>query len=140
MVTKTGVATGTVGTAAGVTQTTILREMVDPERGTLVEALGNWGRPSVLGGIIGGIPTLGVGVYSVMTGKVTTSENIQMALMGYGASALFTGVLSGLFPVAAAPEAGARARLSVAGTRRLAVRAPAERVPEIVAPAYRRIE
>ena len=110
----------TAGAGAGVAQTFILREYVDKVQGPIpgLEVLGGFGTYSALGGLVAGGVTTVAGLISVLTGKITRSEAVQLGLLGYGIPALGGGVLSGLFPVAGGLRAAPTIRLtSVAPTK-----------------------
>lgn len=100
MLEKKSIAVMTVGAGAGLAQTFILREYVDKEQGLIpgLEGLGGFGTYSAMAGIIGGGITTALGLVSVLTGKITKNETIQIGLIGYGIPALSGGILSGLFP------------------------------------------
>lgn len=109
MVAKKGLAVLTAGLGVGTAQTFILREYVDKTYGVIpgLGMLKGFGTYSALGGIISGGVATGLGLVSVLTGKITRNETIQLGLIGYGIPALSGGILSGLFP--AIPIAGLRA-------------------------------
>lgn len=90
----------TAGAGVGIAQTFILREYVDKEHGLIpgLEGLGGFGSYSAMGGLISGGITTALGLISVLTGKITTNETIQVGLIGYGIPALSGGILSGIFP------------------------------------------
>lgn len=111
MVEKKSIAVMTAGSGVGIAQTFILREYVDKKYGQIpgLEGLKGFGTYSALGGIISGGITTGLGLVSVLTGKITRNEMIQMGLIGYGIPALSGGILSGLFPAITIPAARVRA-------------------------------
>lgn len=111
MIEKKSIAIMTAGAGAGIAQTFILREYVDKEHGLIpgLDGLGGFGTYSAMGGIISGGITTGLGLVSVLTGKITTNETIQLGLIGYGIPALSGGILSGLFPHPAVPGLTLRA-------------------------------
>ena len=100
MLEKKTIAVMTAGAGAGLAQTFILREYVDKEHGLIpgLEGLGGFGSYSAMAGIIGGGITTALGLVSVLTGKITKNETIQIGLLGYGIPALSGGILSGVFP------------------------------------------
>ena len=116
MLEKKTIAVMTAGAGAGIAQTFILREYVDKQYGLIpgLEGLGGFGTYSAMGGLIAGGVTTALGLVSVLTGKITTNETIQIGLIGYGIPALSGGILSAVFPHpavglrlrAAAPAAG----------------------------------
>jgi len=109
MVEKKSIAVLTAASGASIAQTFILREYVDKTYGPIpgLEVLGGFGTYSALGGLVGGGIATAAGLVSVLTGKITTNETIQLGLLGYGIPALTGGVLSGVFP--AVPAVGLRA-------------------------------
>jgi len=105
-----------VGAALGPAQTFLLREYVDTPMANdflngktttypFIKPLGGFGTPSALAGIVGGIIGLGLGYIGVKKGKVVKTFNGQLALITYGASALTSGLFSGIYPTAAASSA-----------------------------------
>ena len=100
MIEKKSIAVMTAGAGAGLAQTFILREYVDKEYGLIpgLEGLGGFGSYSAMTGLISGGLTTALGLVSVLTGKITTNETIQIGLIGYGIPALSGGILSGIFP------------------------------------------
>ena len=111
MTNKKSIAVLTAASGASIAQTFVLREYVDKVYGPVpgLEALGGFGTYSSLGGIISGGAATALGLVSVLTGKITRSEMVQMGLIGYGIPALSGGVLSGLFPAITIPGARLRA-------------------------------
>lgn len=111
MVEKKSIAIMTAGSGVGIAQTFILREYVDKTHGLIpgLEGLKGFGTYSAIGGIISGGVTTALGLISVLTGKITRNEMIQMGLIGYGIPALSGAILSGLFPHPDVPIAGLRA-------------------------------
>ena len=103
----------TLGSAIGPIQTFMLREYVDTPQANdflsgktttkplLVKQLKGFGTASALGGIIGGIVGLGLGLYSAKSGKILRTFNEQVAALTYGASALVSGIMSGIYPTTA---------------------------------------
>ncbi|MGC9123784.1 MAG: hypothetical protein ACP5IB_06950 [Thermoplasmata archaeon] len=103
----------TLGSAIGPVQTFMLREYVDTPQANdflsgktttkplLVKQLKGFGTASALAGIIGGIVGLGLGLYSAKTGKILRTFNEQIAALTYGASALTSGIMSGIYPTTA---------------------------------------
>ena len=89
------------GSAVGTAQTWILREYIDDKWS--IEQLGNWGKPSVLLGIVGGGLATVVGAFV----EKVRSEELKAFLVSYGVPALVGGILSGIFPKTA-PTEGAR--------------------------------
>lgn len=98
------------GSALGTAQTFILREFVDTPMATsynsgtttsppfLKTQLKGYGSPSSFIGIVDGIATLGLGMYGASTGKIIKNDAINFGLIGFGASALTGGILSGMYP------------------------------------------
>lgn len=105
MITKKNAAVVVASSGAGLAQTFILREYVDKAYGKIpgLDGLGGFGTYSAMGGIIAGGITTGLGLVSVLTGKITRNETIQLGFIGYGVPALSGGILSGLFPVTVTP-------------------------------------
>ena len=107
-----------VGAALGPAQTFLLREYVDTPMANeflnkkrkypFVKPLKGFGTPSALAGIVGGIIGLSLGYVGAKKGKIIKTFNGQLALITYGASALTSGLLSGMYPTAAASTAIAR--------------------------------
>ena len=103
----------TAGAVAGAVQTALLREFADNTMAKgflkntsatpplLMKQLQGFGSPSALAGIIGGAVSLILGLASMLKSMVTRNMAIGAALVGYGSTALFTGVLSGAFPTTA---------------------------------------
>ena len=101
------------GATIGAIQTVLLREYVDTSMangflkntsGTpplLMKQLKGFGSASALVGIAGGIIGLAVGLGILLKGMVSRSVTVGAALVGYGSTALFTGILSGVFPTTA---------------------------------------
>lgn len=111
MLKKKTIAVLTAGAGAGIAQTFVLREYVDKVYGKIpgLDALGGFGTYSAMAGIVGGGITTALGLVSVLTGKITRNETIQIGLIGYGIPALSGGILSGVFPHPAV-ELGLRLR------------------------------
>jgi len=111
MVSKKDIAVVAASSSTGLAQTWILREYVDKTQGLIpgLEVLGGFGTYSAMGGIIAGGAATALGLVSILTGKVTRNEAIQLGLIGYGVPALSGGVLSGLFPAITIPGARLRA-------------------------------
>jgi|GEM_PF-1989039 len=108
-----------VGAALGPAQTIFLREYVDTPMANdflngkttsypFIKPLQGFGTPSALAGIVGGVIGLGLGYMGAKKGKVIKTFNGQLALITYGASALTSGLLSGIYPTAAAASAIAK--------------------------------
>ena len=103
----------TVGATIGAVQTILLRQYGDISMangflkntsGTpplLMKQLKGFGSPSALVGIFGGIVGLALGLGIMLKGMVSRSVTLGAALVGYGSAALFTGILSGVFPTTA---------------------------------------
>lgn len=103
----------TVGATIGAVQTILLRQYGDISMangflkntsGTpplLMKQLKGFGSPSALVGIFGGIVGLALGLGIMLKGMVSRSITLGAALVGYGSTALFTGILSGVFPTTA---------------------------------------
>ncbi len=64
----------------------------------LMKELGNFGSPSVIGGIAAGAAGIGLGLYGAHRGKYLKTPASQIAVASFGGSALTTGVISGLMP------------------------------------------
>ena len=79
------------GAGTGTALPVLMREFVDDKWS--VEQLGNWGKPSVLFGVITG--ALGVGA-GVMAKRL--SDEAKAFLVSYGVPALVEGLLFGIFP------------------------------------------
>ena len=80
------------GAAAGAAQTILLKKYLDatpPAFFTTFSFLGGFGKPSALIGILGGAAGLIAGLFLIR------DQRIQNVLVGYGGSALATGILSG---------------------------------------------
>lgn len=110
MINKKTAAIVVASVGTGSAQTFILREYVDKTYGLIpgLEGLKGFGTYSAMGGIISGGITTGLGLVSILTGKITRNESIQTGLIGYGIPALSGGILSGLFPHPSVPIAGLR--------------------------------
>ena len=103
----------TIGATIGAVQTILLRQYGDISMangflkntsGTpplLMKQLKGFGSPSALVGIFGGIVGLALGLGIMLKGMVSRSVTLGAALVGYGSTALFTGILSGVFPTTA---------------------------------------
>ncbi len=101
------------GAVIGAVQTTLLRQFADipmaqaflkNTTGTppiLMKQLKGFGSLSALIGIFGGISGLALGLAILLKGAITRSTSIGAVLVGYGSTALFTGLLSGLYPATA---------------------------------------
>ena len=101
------------GATIGAVQTILLRQYVDNSMansflkntsGTpplLMKQLKGFGSVSALVGIAGGIVGLALGLGILLKGMVSRSVTVGAALVGYGSTALFTGILSGVFPTTA---------------------------------------
>lgn len=100
MLDKKTAAVAVASSGAGLAQTFILREYVDKEYGYIpgLEGLGGFGTYSAMAGLISGGITTALGLVSVLTGKITKNETIQLGMISYGIPALSGGILSGLFP------------------------------------------
>ena len=102
---------GAGGTAAGALQGYCLRSFVDTKY--RIEALGDFGQPSVLMGLGGGFTALGLGLAGLLGKGPLRGEAATGAATFYGVTALATAIWSLLFPVkkgeqtAAAPKAAA---------------------------------
>jgi hypothetical protein len=80
------------GAAAGAAQTILIKKYLDaspPAFFSTFSFLGSFGKPSALIGILGGTAGLVAGLFLIR------DQKIQNALVGYGGSALATGILSG---------------------------------------------
>lgn len=103
----------TAGAVVGAVQTALLRQFADipmaesflkNTSGTppvLMKQLKGFGSISALAGIGAGLVGLAVGLAILLKGAVSRSVTLGAALVGYGSTALFTGLLSGLYPTAA---------------------------------------
>jgi len=83
--------------AAGVAQTFLVQKFVEPTQGNWVPQLGAFGRPAALLGIVGGIGAIAV-AYLAMKRQITyvSDPRLQFALLGYGGSALASGIVTGM--------------------------------------------
>ncbi len=109
---KTAVA-ASAGATIGAIQTILLRQYADNSMANaflkntsgspplLMKQLKGFGSLSALAGIAGGIIGLAIGLGIMLKGMVTRSVTVGAALVGYGSAALFTGILSGVFPTTA---------------------------------------
>jgi len=95
------------GLAAGGLQGYGLREFVDTKY--RIDALGDFGQPSVLAGLIGGGIALGLGLAGFRGKGPLRSDFATGIATTYGITALVTGIYSLLFPVKK-EEAAAAAR------------------------------
>jgi hypothetical protein len=103
----------TAGATIGAVQTVLLRQFADNSMATgflkntsgspplLMKQLKGFGSLSALVGIAGGIVGLVVGLSVMLKGMISRSVTLGAALLGYGSTALFTGILSGVFPTTA---------------------------------------
>ena len=64
----------------------------------LMAQLGNFGSPSAIGGIAAGAAGLGLGLYGAHSGKTLRDPLVNIAVSTFGASALTTGIISGVIP------------------------------------------
>ena len=64
----------------------------------LMAQLGNFGSPSALGGIAAGAAGLGLGLYGAHSGKAIRDPMVNIGVSAFGASALATGIISGIMP------------------------------------------
>jgi len=118
------------GLAAGGLQGYGLREFVDKKY--RIDALGDFGQPSVLAGLIGGGTALGLGLAGLMGKGPLRGEFATGIATTYGITALATGIWSLLFPVkkeeqtaAARPRAVAKPPVKVVrGETRAAPKSP----------------
>lgn len=102
-----------LGSAIGGAQTMLLREYVDTPMANdflngktttkplLVKQLQGFGTPSAVAGMVGGLIGLGLGLYAQKSGKILRTVDEQIAALTYGAGALTTGILSGIYPTQA---------------------------------------
>ena len=97
-----------VGLAAGGLQGDGLREFVDTKY--RIEALGDFGQPSVLAGLIGGFTALGLGLAGFRGKGPLRGDFGTGTAITYGITALATGIYSLLFPVKKEQTAAARAK------------------------------
>jgi hypothetical protein len=103
----------TAGAVIGAVQTALLRQFVDIPMAenflqntsatppVLMKQLKGFGSISSLAGIGAGIVGLALGLAILLKGAISRSVTVGSALIGYGSTALFTGLLSGLYPTAA---------------------------------------
>lgn len=95
-------AAGAVAAGAGVAQTFILREKVDRKYPTKnIPAMKGFGCISALAGMIGGGTGLAIGAIGSSkdrTGRQRLADIYNEAAIDYGATALVSGLLSGIFP------------------------------------------
>lgn len=101
------------GAVIGAVQTALLREFADNSMAQaflkntsgspplLMKQLKGFGSLSALAGIAGGIIGLVVGLGILMKGMMRGSATVGAVLVGYGSTALFTGILSGVYPTTA---------------------------------------
>ena len=82
--------------AAGVAQNFVLMKFVEPSTPTLVPQLGGFGRTACVVGVIAGVAALGVGLYSMKTGKIVRDPRVQYGLMAYGGASLASGLIAGM--------------------------------------------
>ena len=103
-----------LGSIAGVLQTAVLREYVDAPMAQaflkakasnsstappfLMKQLGNFGSPSFLLGVGGGIVGGVLGAEGKLRGRLIKNEAVADGLLTYGVSAGTSGVASGIFP------------------------------------------
>jgi len=109
---KTALA-ASAGAVLGAVQTELLRQYVDISLANgflkntsgspplLMKQLKGFGSASALAGIAGGIVGLAIGLGIMLKGMILRSVTLGAALVGYGSTALFTGLLSGAFPTTA---------------------------------------
>ena len=123
------------GLAAGGLQGYVLREFVDTKY--RIDALGDFGQPSVLAGLAGGFTALGLGLAGLMGKGPLRSELATGIATTYGITALATGIYSLLFPVkkeqtaAARPGAVARPPVRVVKSEAKSASATASKKPQI---------
>ena len=96
------------GLAAGGLQGYGLRTFVDTKY--RIDALGDFGQPSVLAGLAGGFTALGLGLAGFMGKGPLRSDFATGIATTYGITALATGIYSLLFPVKKEQAAAARPR------------------------------
>jgi len=123
------------GLAAGGLQGYGLREFVDTKY--RIDALGDFGQPSVLAGLIGGGIALGLGLAGFRGKGPLRSDFSTGIATTYGITALATGIYSLLFPVkkeqaaaAARPKAVAKPPVRVVRSETKAAPKPPEK-PQI---------
>jgi hypothetical protein len=92
--------------AVGVAQTYIIQKFIEPTQGNWLPMIGGFGKPSALIGIVTGTAAIVVG-WLAMSRKINyiNDPRVQMALLGYGGSAIATGILSGMNATAAMSRA-----------------------------------
>ena len=127
------------GGAIGAAQTALLREFLDNDLAKtflkntssspplLMKQLSGFGSPSALVGLVGGAVGLAIGLASLIKGRITRSLTVSAVLVGYGTTALLTGVLSGFFPTtawAAATSADPNNPIGAANIHRFVPSAP----------------
>jgi hypothetical protein len=83
--------------AAGVVQTLLIQKYIEPTQGNWVPQIGAFGKPGALLGIVSGVVAIAVG-YLAMKRQITyvADPRLQFALLGYGGSALASGVVAGV--------------------------------------------
>lgn len=119
---------GIAGVGIGAGQTYVLRKYVDAT--PLVASFGNWGYPSALVGVVGGIIGAGLGVPGLMgKGPLARNKTVATALAGYGLTALAGGIYSGMNPVVVAARAPVRVAAARVPTRMAAVGTPVATQP-----------
>lgn len=94
---------GIAGLGAGAAQVYVVRNYGDKAGEPLVEALGNWGYPSVLVNLATGVIGTVVGAISYTKGKPVRSKTVAAALTGYGLTTLGGAIYCGMNPVTATP-------------------------------------
>ena len=94
------------GLAAGGLQGYLTRGFVDTKY--RIDALGDFGQPSVLAGLIGGGTALGLGLAGFLGKGPLRSDFATGIATTYGITALATGIYSLLFPVKKEQAAAAR--------------------------------
>ena len=116
------------GLAAGGLQGYLVREFVDTKY--RIDALGDFGQPSVLAGLIGGGTALGLGLAGFMGKGPLRSDFATGIATTYGITALATGIYSLLFPVKKEQAAAAAKPKAVAKPPVRVVRSETKAAPK----------
>jgi len=116
------------GLAAGGLQGYLTREFVDTKY--RIDALGDFGQPSVLAGLIGGGTALGLGLAGLMGKGPLRGEFATGIATTYGITALATGIYSLLFPVKKEEQAAAAKPKAVAKPPVRVVRSETKAAPK----------
>ena len=81
------------GGAAGAGATLLVREKIDPTKGTVVPQLKQFGTPSALLGVFGGGLSLVLGLLGEYD-KIEIPEELKDFLLGFGAGAFTVGIVA----------------------------------------------